>query len=299
MRPERAIEEIRVVFSVNGIASEAEVRNRTIGEVLSELDERAESSGLIIVEIRLDGEALDPDELPGLSTRLATEDGAIELYAEPAAALKARALATLLELVSASTSALGADGAAIAMAKEAWSSFRRSFGGLFSAEEASFLDAFEARLEPDGSRDEAAKLAESLSSFFGERLLELKDPAESMLAAAKVFDSIKEDLSEVPVRLQTGKDAEAMKTMVLAIELIHKTVRIMPEFSRRIDGQAIAVDGTPLPEFYGAFNGVLRELAGAFENKDGILIGDLAEYELKPRLESFFASVKRALEAPR
>lgn len=287
-----------MVFSVNGKASEMETRDRTVGDVLCELDELAESSGMIIVEIRMDGAALEPDELPALSTREAGSAGSIDLVAEPAAELKIRALGTLLELVAAAAESMEtSDAEAIQLAVGSWASFRRAFGGLFSAEEASFLDAFGARLEAGGPRDEAARMAGSLSAFFGERLVELRDPAASMLAASKVFDSIKADLSEVPVRLQTGKDGEAMKTMVLTVELIHKTVRIMPEFMRGLGDGAIVVDGSPMPEFYGAFNGVLRELADAFENKDGILIGDLAEYEIKPRLESFFAAVRRSLEA--
>lgn len=287
-----------MVFSVNGAAAEAKTAGRTVGDLLSELDEAAESSGMIIVEIRLDGTVLDADELPALSARAADSEGALELIAEPAAELKTRALGTLLELVDASKAAFDAsDAEAVGLAAGSWTSFRRAFDGLFSAEEASFLDAFGARLEAGGPSDEAGRMADSLSSFFGERLEELERPAESMLAASRVFDSIKADLAEVPVRLQTGKDGDAMKTMVLAVELIHKTVRIMPEFLRRLGDRAIEIDGAPMPEFYGAFNGVLRELADAFENKDGILIGDLAEYELKPRLESFFAAVRRSLEA--
>ena len=50
-----------------------------------------------------------------------------------------------------------------------------------------------------------------------------------------------------------------------------------------------------MPEFYGSFNDVLRELTGAFEHKDAVLIGDLAEYEVLPRMRDFFAAMREAL----
>jgi hypothetical protein len=287
-----------MVFNINGVKAEVADSGRTIGEVLSELDERAENMGMIIVEVRIDDALIDPEGIAGASTKDASGVGTIDLVAEPAAELKARALETLLELAKASTQALESkDAEASDAARRAWESYRTSFGGLFSAEEASFIDAFLALFNPGAPAAEAGRIAGKLDAFFGERLAELRNPAEAMLSAAMVFDSIKDDLSEVPVRLQTGKDADAMRTMVLAVELIHKTVRIMPEFMRSTNTGTMEIDGSSMPEFYQKFNDVLRELAGAFENKDGVLIGDLAEYEIRPRLEAFFTAVRRSVVA--
>jgi len=40
-----------------------------------------------------------------------------------------------------------------------------------------------------------------------------------------------------------------------------------------------------LEAFYEELNGVLSELLEAFDAKDSVLIGDLMEYEIAPRLE--------------
>jgi hypothetical protein len=118
-----------------------------------------------------------------------------------------------------------------------------------------------------------------------------------MLTASQLFDSIRTDLSEVAVRLQTGKEAEGMRTMVMVVELINKTVRILPDFMRTVPGAAeLAIGGRNIGDFYDDFNVVFRELAGAFENKDSVLIGDLAEYEILPRLSAFFDAAGAALE---
>jgi hypothetical protein len=287
-----------MVFNINGVKAEVADSGRTIGEVLSELDEHAENMGMIIVEVRIDDAVINPEGIAAASRKDASGEGTVDLVAEPAAELKARALETLLELARASAQALESmDPEASDAARRAWESYRASFGGLFSAEEASFIDAFLALFNPGAHIAEAGRIAGNLDAFFGERLAELRSPADAMMSAAMLFDSIKDDLSEVPVRLQTGKDADAMRTMVVAVELIHKTVRIMPEFMRSTNAGTMEIDGSSMPEFYQKFNEVLRELAGAFENKDGVLIGDLAEYEIKPRLEAFFTAVRRSVVA--
>lgn len=282
-----------MIFTMNGTTVNAE--GKTIGDVLARLDERAETLGTIIVEVSVDGTSLSPEELALLSDKDAKGEGTIALIAEPAADIKARGLESLIELVRAIASAMGSgDVDTVSSAQHAWKTYRDAFGGLFSAEEASFLDAFGGSLEPDAQGVDLYSQAENLALFFGERLSELQDPTAAMMSAAAMFDAIKEDLSEVPVRLQTGKDAEAMRTMVLAVELINKTVRIMPEYMRTASHEAFTIDGMAIPEFYGSLNDVLRELAGAFENKDGVLIGDLAEYEIRPRLDSFYTAIRSA-----
>lgn len=288
-----------MIFTMNGMTAEVALEGRTVGDVLAILDERAEAMGEIIVEVAVNGVALSPDELAEASNMAAAGESTVALVSEPAADLKARALESLIKLVRAAAEAMGSgDAEAADSARAAWESYRTSFGGLFSAEEASFIDAFGERLVSGNSAAALGPLAENLATFFSERLAELHNPGEAMMAAARLFDAIKDDLSEVPVRLQTGKDAEAMRTMVLAVELINKTVRIMPEFVRTSSSVPLEVEGTAMPEFYGALNGVLRELAQAFENKDGVLIGDLAEYEIRPRLESFYSAIRAAAGTP-
>ena len=284
-----------MIFTMNGTTVSAE--GHTIGDILAILDERAETLGSIIVEVSMDGRSLSPEELAELSDKEASGEGTIALIAEPAADIKSRGLESLIELVNAIAAAMGSgDEEAVSSARRAWQAYRDAFGGIFSAEEASFLDAFGESLEPEAQGVDIQSQAETLAVFFGERLAELRDPSAAMMSAASIFDAIKDDLSEVPVRLQTGKDAEAMRTVVLAVELINKTVRIMPEYLRTTSYRPVEIDGIAIPEFYGALNDVLRELAGAFENKDGVLIGDLAEYEIRPRLDSFYTAIRAAAQ---
>lgn len=295
-------------ISMNGTATEIAVAGRNVGDVLSELDEHAEKAGAIITGIRYNGKNLDAESIAGITGDPADGPGSLELSAESATDMKARAIDTLLQLIDAA--AVATDTETHEAVRNAWASYRSAFDGLYSAEESSFLDAFGKELTGNGSAvnkidDKEAEAgttaginetAARLASFFGERLAELRDPAAAMMTASQLFDSIRTDLSEVAVRLQTGKEAEGMHTMVMVVELINKTVRILPDFMRTVPGAArLAIDGKDIGDFYDDFNIVFRELAGAFESKDSVLIGDLAEYEILPRLSSFFLAARTAM----
>ncbi|MGD9940354.1 MAG: hypothetical protein AB7T74_11180 [Clostridia bacterium] len=275
---------------INGTTAEISVAGRNVGEILAELDEKAEKAGAIITGIRYNDHNLDAESIAGITADPADGQGSLELSAEPATDMKARAIETLLQLVEAAAAAN--DDETRKAARDAWTSYRTAFDGLYSAEESSFLDAFGEELAGTGIAGTATQMA----SFFGERLAELRNPGAAMMASAQLFDTIRNDLTEVAVRLQTGKEAEGMHTMVMVVELINKTVRILPDFMRTVPGAAeLSVDGKAIGDFYDDFNVVFKELADAFENKDSVLIGDLAEYEILPRLSSFFAAVSAAM----
>ena len=46
-------------------------------------------------------------------------------------------------------------------------------------------------------------------------------------------------------------------------------------------------------EYYNELNSVLKELIDAFHINDSVLIGDLLEYEIAPRLEGLIQFIKR------
>ncbi|TFG83388.1 MAG: hypothetical protein E4H20_05630 [Spirochaetales bacterium] len=276
---------------VNGTPADLNPEELSLGQILGDLDGRLEAAGGIIVSIKLDGTPIDADTLPSIADRPGNGPGRLEISAESSTTMRASAIRTLLELIDA---AAKADAANLPAVVKTWDRYRNVFDGLYAAEEASFLDAFAAELEagPAGLPIAAAKI----TFFFNERLTELEDPAGSMQTAARIFENLRPELAEVSVRMQTGKDSDAIKTMMVTVELINKAVRLLPEFSRAVPGAAdFSVDGKNVGEFFDGFNDILRELAGAFESRDGVLIGDLAEYEILPRLDLFFKAATGAL----
>jgi hypothetical protein len=87
----------------------------------------------------------------------------------------------------------------------------------------------------------------------------------------------------VSILLQTGKDRQAMDTIVRFSELAQSLVRVVSSVLPADEAKRIG--GVDVQEFYQELNGILSELLQAFESKDTVLIGDLMEYEVAPRLE--------------
>ncbi len=319
-------------ITVNGAPFALEMKGAdSLGELLAGADDLLDKAGSVIVSLRVDGEDVDAEGYARFAELPSASVSSVEIRAEDAVAIRVRAIETLLELLAiakrcaedtaaedtaaedtAAEDTAAEDAAAEDMAAGAvgdWPGLRSgaldmrdAFAGLFAADELSFVQLFADLLvragdEPDrAARIELSAQTDRLASVFGERLAELRRPAAEMRAAAALFDARAAELADLPVLLQTGKEDRAMKSVLYFIEIFNKVIRIIPELRRSgIDTASISVQGSPLPEFYGAFNGVLRDLTGAFEHKDAVLIGDLAEYEVLPRMRSFFAAMLEAL----
>jgi hypothetical protein len=291
-------------ITVNGSPLALEVKeSSSLGEVLAGADELLDKAGSVIVSLKVDGEEIDAEGYSRCAERPASSVVSVEIQAEDAAAIRVHALETLLELLSiakrSSEDEARGDWQGLRTGAE---DMRDAFAGLFSADELSFVQLFADLLgragdEPDkASRIELSAQADRLASVFGERLEELRSPVSEMRAAAALFEERGKDLAELPVLLQTGKEDQAMKAMLYFIEIFNKVIRIIPELRRSgIDTASIRVDGAAMPVFYGSFNDVLRQLTDAFEHKDAVLIGDLAEYEVLPRMHSFFSAMEASL----
>ncbi len=290
----------------------------SVGEALARADELLEGSGSIIVGLELDGRALDAEGFPAVRDLPASSVARVDIAVESAAGVRSKALSTLLEILALAREAAAAEDSAGADWKsiaEGAGELAEAFAGLFSADELSFVQDIAALLAkaaeaaggasaPDGVaagpdaalRADIRLRAEGVQGLARERLSEIEDPAGEMRKAAMLYRSQAADLAELPVLLQTGKDERAMRIVLLFIETFNKVIRLIPELRRQgFDTDALRVEGSSLPDFYASFNEVLRSLSRAFEDKDAVQIGDLAEYEVAPRMAGFFAAIEEAL----
>ncbi len=114
-------------------------------------------------------------------------------------------------------------------------------------------------------------------------------PATSSLqglqACAASLEEVEQRLVEVPLLLQTGRDRQAMEAVILLSDRLRELIRALTalRLAGRLD-PAATIAGEGLLTFTGGLNDVLRELQTSFENRDSVLIGDLLEYEVAPRL---------------
>jgi len=117
-----------------------------------------------------------------------------------------------------------------------------------------------------------------------ERLMEFSDPRTEIGKMEKPIHDIYDRLKELPLDMQTGKDGRAAETIRLFTQTGEKLFRLVwiNNFQHRADFYEIK--GQPLKTFIHDFTNIVVELTEAYKNKDTVLIGDLAEYELAPRL---------------
>ena len=92
-------------------------------------------------------------------------------------------------------------------------------------------------------------------------------------------------LMELPVKLQAGKDKEASILIGKLADFVEKfchTATLSALFADIY--QKINIDGKKINEFFQEFSQILNDFEQAIASKDTVLMGDLAEYEISPRL---------------
>jgi hypothetical protein len=124
-------------------------------------------------------------------------------------------------------------------------------------------------MNPGGVSAEAAIMAEYLEK----RLNEAREPETSARNAATELAGIAETLDDVAVNLQTGRDRQAMETIIRMTELLQALM-----------GALSWIGGSIAAEVADELNGLLSELEEGLKAGDTVMIGDLLEYEIKPRL---------------
>ncbi len=161
------------------------------------------------------------------------------------------------------------------------------FPALTSAESPEgFLDDSALRRGEIPHSDARARLKTQLSGIttvVESRLREFQNPARELALTLGRLVACSEPLVEVPIQLQTGNESSAMGTIVRFTELLSRVIRLLTlvnddeELDSDLDTDRLGAFALELTPF-------LQQLQEAFEVQDGVLIGDLLEYEIAPRL---------------
>ncbi|MCR5218780.1 hypothetical protein [Treponema sp.] len=119
----------------------------------------------------------------------------------------------------------------------------------------------------------------------------------SFISCVSLFEKLTEDLSNVSIYLQGGKDKEAhaiIANLADAVDSFCRTATFSALFPETYT--AIKVDGQDMGEFFKEFTPLLADFKEALENNDTVTTGDIAEYEISPRLRKLSQSVKNMLQ---
>ena len=285
-------------IQVNGEPLSFSLENeRTLGEVVRGLERWLEASQFIVCAVRCgDRELLDLPASEWSDTPHAQVER-LEITARHASELRQANLQTLREYLQAVGSFAAAPqtpGAEELL--RGFPLFVDSLGRHFSEAEVgselaglSALDAGTqaadlAKLAPESLRGLQAAAA-GLEQRIGTRLRELEDPRAALRSLSGELGAAAAGISEVSVLLATGRDRQAMEAIVRFSELSQRLLVLL--------GPAAVpqLGGLEPRAFFEELNRVLRELVGAFEARDTVLIGDLLEYEVAPRLRRLEAAL--------
>lgn len=121
-----------------------------------------------------------------------------------------------------------------------------------------------------------------------------KDEILSSFAHQKAeCESLSAELQELSGKLQGGKDKEATHIISKLADFIEKfchTATLSALFEDIYT--KLSIDGRGMNEFFQDFSAVLNDFEQAIASKDTVLMGDLAEYEISPRLQSIANTIK-------
>ncbi|MCQ2610653.1 MAG: hypothetical protein MJ169_02795 [Treponema sp.] len=101
-------------------------------------------------------------------------------------------------------------------------------------------------------------------------------------------------LKDIPVDLAAGKNAKANQSIIVLTQVMNNfctTVTWAGLFPERF--KAIEVEGVCLSDFLADFQPILDDFCNALESGDTVLIGDLCEYEISPRLENLAKTLEQ------
>ncbi|MDR1617469.1 MAG: hypothetical protein LBS06_00290 [Treponema sp.] len=269
-------------ITINGKPADITIeKEETVGEVLLGLENWLEHSGHRLSGIDIDGEAVHGNSFNGAFTRKLEGIGSIDIRTSSWAELMAEALLSLRRDIDEYAEA------GFETRKDFAGSWAESPESLFLAEQIPELHEWAIRTFSGGGMD-----AGELGRLTDERLRELGDPpGELKRSGALIMETVRR-LEDIPLDIQTGKDGHAAETVRLFSLIGEKIFRLFNLMTAEgYDLGHLKVGEIPLKEYIEEFDAALKELLAAYESRDAVLVGDLAEYELAPRLQNLYTVI--------
>jgi hypothetical protein len=269
-------------ITIDGKKADLTLENeRTVGEVLAGLENWLSGSGYRLSGLEVDGETADSASLDRFFNR--------ELSAVETLDIKTSSWAE-----QAAQSVVSLHGALRSLGETAFQERGDLYRGWEAGAEARFIreEIPELYLMAEKTFAGEGLSPGDLEKILEERLREFGNPRGELEASAPLVETLAQRLRDLPLDLQTGKDGRAAETMGLFSTLAEKLFRLFKLL--RIGGffpENLNIDGSPIRQFIGDFDSAIQELITAYEGRDTVLVGDLAEYELAPRLLRFYAAI--------
>jgi hypothetical protein len=292
-----------MIITINGnpVSFQLE-QERTVGDVLMSIDSWLDGQGLIMTKVDVDGQCVSEDIGP-VNGKEIVSVGTLDIGAERVSRFRRQALSQSSDwLDGIARWTAGSAEESVGALKTEGDLIISTNSGFLNPEESSLLEFARTALSAASDTSEVGERAglsseiSRIAALLSERLAELDDPRGQVLKASRELNAERESFLNIPVYLQTGREKEAMSAVSRFTDLFSKTLRMIPALNESgIDTLSLKIGDQSSTDFFNKLNETLIELMDAFSRKDTVLIGDLSEYEILPRLETMYSAFEKSI----
>lgn len=141
--------------------------------------------------------------------------------------------------------------------------------------------------------DEEAKKELSEDMKFEFTIVTKNNIKDSFSNLSVLFNELSEKMEQVPVDIQTGKNQEvtaSIQALADSINQFSHVAALASLFPETFTNTTI--NNMPFNEFFKDFSTILLDFEQALQSNDSVLVGDLSEYEICPRLQAISEFLK-------
>ena len=110
---------------------------------------------------------------------------------------------------------------------------------------------------------------------------------------SELFNELALQMEAVPVALQSGKNLEVSESIKKLADSIEQFCHIATLASLFPDSfKDVSLNGMNFKDFFADFSPILKDFEDALQNNDTVMLGDLSEYEICPRLKEISKALK-------
>ena len=146
--------------------------------------------------------------------------------------------------------------------------------------------------------DEEASKALEKDTKFEFSIITKNEIKESFIRLSELFTQLADQMEGVPVALQSGKNLEVSESIKKLADIIDQFCHIATLASLFPDTFDTGnLNGINFKDFFAEFSPILKDFEDALQNNDTVMLGDLSEYEICPRLKEISEALKTMQEA--
>jgi len=263
-------------IKINGQTADITVDSeKTVGEVISGLDQWISNTGHRLSGIAIDGQSADSASVEEFFSREIDKVKTLDLYTCSIADL---CVQSFLSICGDIDEFENMDFAKRQAFCENWSNSPQA---RFAAEQ--MPDFFSLCVQVFSG---SGTNCETLRAMTEERLREVESPAAELTGIGTIVNETCAMLADLPLDIQTGKDARAAQTIQIFSGIAVKILRIV----KILNLQGLVPEA--IKESINEFSESAKELLEAYERHDTVIVGDIAEYEMAPKLQKLYTAIE-------